>query len=86
MEVGFEVDILFSWCPFIYPLGFGPWGTRVSNKHCLLTFLVFLMVLINLIFFQISSLQQVLSAQFSETMMFPMSKALQADLEGKLVT
>ena len=25
-----------------------------------------------------------LSAQFSETMMFPMSKALQADLEGKL--
>lgn len=29
----------------------------------------------------ISSLQQVLSAQFSETMMFPMSKALQADLE-----
>lgn len=29
----------------------------------------------------ISSLQQVLSAQFSETMMFPMTKALQADLE-----
>ncbi|XP_052213911.1 DCC-interacting protein 13-alpha-like isoform X2 [Dreissena polymorpha] len=29
----------------------------------------------------ISSLQQVLSAQFSESMMFPMSKALQADLD-----
>ena len=42
-----------------------------------LTYLTYIFVL------QISSLQQVLSAQFSETMMFPMSKALQADLEGK---
>lgn len=33
---------------------------------------------------QVSSIQQVLSAQFSETMMYPLSRFLQADLEGTL--
>lgn len=34
---------------------------------------------------QISSIHQVLAQQFSETMMYPLNKFLQADLEGQFV-
>ena len=35
---------------------------------------------------QISSIQQVLAQQFSESMMYPLNKFLQADLEGTFIT
>lgn len=42
-----------------------------------------MMMMLIVIIQQISSVQQVLAQQFSETMMYPLSKFLQADIEGK---